>query len=40
MKKSIIIGSLLVALFMNSCHIYKSYSRPDEVDATGLYRDL
>lgn len=39
MKKSIIIGSLLVALFMNSCHIYKSYSRPDEVDATGLYRD-
>ena len=28
-----------MALFMNSCHIYKSYSRPDEVDATGLYRD-
>lgn len=35
-KLMIFIGVLLV---MSSCRIYKSYERPDSIDATGIYRD-
>ncbi len=24
---------------LSSCHIYKSYDRPESIDATGIYRD-
>lgn len=35
-KLMIFIGALLV---MSSCRIYKSYERPDSIDATDIYRD-
>ena len=35
-KLMIFIGVLLV---MSSCRIYKSYERPDSIDATDIYRD-
>ena len=37
MKKQILYTVCLAAL-MSSCHIYKSYDRP-EIDTKGLYRD-
>lgn len=37
MKK--IIGFCCATLLLSSCHIYKSYDRPEEIDATGIYRD-
>lgn len=36
--KKIIIGCGL-ALLMSSCHIYKSYERPDSITAENIYRD-
>jgi len=38
MKKKIIYMMCAAAL-LNSCHIYKSYDRPDDLDTTGMYRD-
>lgn len=37
MKK--IIGLCGVTLLLSSCHIYKSYDRPESIDANGIYRD-
>ena len=38
MKKQIICLFCATAL-LSSCHIYKSYDRPKDIDVTGLYRD-
>lgn len=38
MKKQII-GLLCATTLLSSCHIYKSYDRPENIEATGLYRD-
>lgn len=38
MKKQII-GIVCVAAMMSSCHIYKSYDRPETIYASGIYRD-
>lgn len=38
MKKQIIVLLCATAL-LSSCHIYKSYDRPDNIDVEGLYRD-
>ena len=38
MKKQIIYMLCATAL-LSSCHIYKSYDRPDDITTTGLYRD-
>lgn len=38
MKKQII-GTMCLAALMSSCHIYKSYDRPETIDALGIYRD-
>lgn len=38
MKKQII-GIMCLAAMMSSCHIYKSYDRPESVDVSGIYRD-
>lgn len=38
MKKQII-GMMCVAAMMSSCHIYKSYDRPETINASGIYRD-
>lgn len=37
MKKLIYI--LCATALLSSCHIYKSYDRPDDIQAAGLYRD-
>ena len=37
MKK--IIGLCCATLLLSSCHIYKSYDRPESIDASGIYRD-
>lgn len=37
MKK--IIYLLCATALLSSCHIYKSYDRPDDIQASGLYRD-
>ena len=38
MKKQIITLMCATAL-LSSCHIYKSYDRPEDITAAGLYRD-
>lgn len=38
MKKQII-GMMCVAAMMSSCHIYKSYDRPEAISTSGIYRD-
>lgn len=38
MKKQIIYMMCATAL-LSSCHIYKSYDRPKDIDASGVYRD-
>lgn len=38
MKKQIIYMVCATAL-LSSCHIYKSYDRPKDIDASGVYRD-
>ena len=38
MKKQII-GMLCATALLSSCHIYKSYDRPKDIEASGLYRD-
>lgn len=38
MKKQITVLLCATAL-LSSCHIYKSYDRPDNIDVEGLYRD-
>ena len=38
MKKQII-GLLCATALLSSCHIYKSYDRPDDIQTAGLYRD-
>lgn len=38
MKKQIIYMMCATAL-LSSCHIYKAYDRPEDIDASGLYRD-
>ena len=38
MKKQIIYTICATAL-LSSCHIYKSYDRPEDIDTAGLYRD-
>ena len=38
MKKQII-GMMCLAAMMSSCHIYKSYDRPETIDASSIYRD-
>ena len=38
MKKHII-GIMCLTAMMSSCHIYKSYDRPETIDASGIYRD-
>ena len=30
---------MCMAAMMSSCHIYKSYDRPETIDASGIYRD-
>ena len=37
MKK--IIGLCCATFLLSGCHIYKSYDRPESIDATGIYRD-
>ena len=37
MKKLLIFIGIM--LLMSSCRIYKSYERPDSIDATDIYRD-
>lgn len=39
MMKKQIIGTMCLAALMSSCHIYKSYDRPETMDASGIYRD-
>ena len=39
MKKQLIL-TMCAAAMMSSCHIYKSYDRPESVDASGIYRDI
>ena len=38
MKKQILYMLCATAL-LSSCHIYKSYDRPEDITASGLYRD-
>lgn len=38
MKKQII-GMLCATALLSSCHIYKSYDRPEDIQTAGLYRD-
>ena len=38
MKRQIIYMMCATAL-LSSCHIYKAYDRPEDIDASGLYRD-
>lgn len=38
MKKQII-GMMCLTALMSSCHIYKSYDRPESIDTSGIYRD-
>ena len=38
MKKQILYMLCATAL-LSSCHIYKSYDRPEDITTTGLYRD-
>lgn len=38
MKKQIL-SVMCLAAMMSSCHIYKSYDRPETIDASGIYRD-
>ena len=38
MKKQILYMVCATAL-LSSCHIYKSYDRPEDITASGLYRD-
>ena len=38
MKKQVIL-TMCAAAMMSSCHIYKSYDRPESIDASGIYRD-
>lgn len=38
MKKQII-GMMCVAAMMSSCHIYKSYERPETISTSGIFRD-
>lgn len=38
MKKQVIYMVCATAL-LSSCHIYKSYDRPEDINTTGLYRD-
>lgn len=38
MKKQII-GMLCATALLSSCHIYKSYDRPEDIQTIGLYRD-
>ena len=41
MKKQVIgiIGLMCLTAMMSGCHIYKSYDRPETIDASGIYRD-
>ena len=39
MKKQITVYMLCAAALLSSCHIYKSYDRPEDINASGLYRD-
>lgn len=39
MMKKQIIGTMCMAALMSGCHIYKSYDRPETIDASGIYRD-
>lgn len=39
MKKNIIFGIFTISCLMSSCHIYKSYDRPEDIELNGLYRD-
>ena len=41
MKKQVIgiIGMMCLTAMVSSCHIYKSYDRPETIDASGIYRD-
>lgn len=34
-----IIGLCCATFLLSGCHIYKSYDRPESIDATGIYRD-
>ena len=38
MKKQIIL-TMCAAAALSSCHIYKTYDRPESIDASGIYRD-
>lgn len=38
MKKQILY-TLCLAVMMSSCHIYKKYNRPENINVSGLYRD-
>ena len=38
MKKQILYMLCATAL-LSSCHIYKSYDRPEDITTSGLYRD-
>ena len=39
MKGTKIITLMCAAALMSSCHIYKTYDRPEDISAEGLYRD-
>ena len=34
-----IIGMMCATALLSSCHIYKSYERPEDITTAGLYRD-
>ena len=38
MKKQLIV-MMCAAATLSSCHIYKAYDRPDDITASGIYRD-
>ncbi len=38
MKKQLLM-TMCAAALMSSCHIYKSYDRPESIDVSGIYRD-
>ncbi len=39
MKKQILYMLMCATALLSSCHIYKSYDRPEDITTAGLYRD-
>lgn len=39
MKRSNIFYMMCATALLSSCHIYKAYDRPEDINADGIYRD-